>query len=129
MIVPEVTCTVCPEVMAVEDTMMSVPEVPTVRPETITVPALLRSSASAAVPVAEAVAESGVPESVRTLPDTVAGVVLSVIVANTPVAPDRALVPITSVPAAVPVVEIVGALPVPKAFTTRFIRFVFKDAR
>lgn len=127
--VPDVTCTVCPEVIDTDEIMMSVPEVPTVRPETITVPALFRSSASAAVPVAEAVADNGTPEIVSTLPDTVAGVVLRVIVANTPVAPDSALVPMTSVPAAVPVTEIVGPVAVPRAFTTRFIRFVFKDAR
>jgi len=113
----------------VDEMMMSVPDVPTVSPETITVPALFRSSASAAVPVAEAVADSGVPEMVRTLPETVAGVVLSVIVARTPVAPDRALVPMTSDPAAVPVVEMVGAVAVPSAFTTRFMRFVLSDAR
>lgn len=75
VIVPEVTCTVWPEVIEVEEMITLVPEVPTVRPPTMTVPALFRSSASAAVPVADAVALRGVPEMVSVSPETVAGVV------------------------------------------------------
>lgn len=125
--VPLVTCTDCPDVIEVEEMMMSVPVVPTVRPDTMTVPALLRISARAAVPVPEAVAVSGVPDSVSVEPDTVAGVVESVMVARTPVAPDSADVPITSVPAAVPVVLMVGAVAVPMAFATRLSRLVFSE--
>jgi hypothetical protein len=75
VIVAPVTWTVCPDVNAVLETTTSVPDVPTFKPLTITVPALFLSSASAAVPVADAVVDSGRPASVRTLPDTVAGVV------------------------------------------------------
>ena len=103
---PLVSDTVWPVDTAVALMMMSAPLVPTVRPETITVPALLRISASAAVPVPDAVAVNGVPEMVRTEPATVPGVDDSVKLANTPVAPESADVPITSVPAeAVPVDE------------------------
>jgi hypothetical protein len=122
--VPEVTCTDWPEVIEVLEMITSVPEVPTVRPDTMAVPAEFRNSAKAAVPVADAVAESGVPLRVKTLPDTVAGVVLKVNVASTPVAPERAEVPITIVPAAVPVVDMVGAVAVPRSFTTRLSRLV-----
>jgi hypothetical protein len=122
--VPLVTCTVCPEVTDVLEMMMSVPDVPTVRPLTITVPALSLNSAFAAVPVADAVVESGTPEIVSTSPDTVAGVVESVIVARTPVAPERADVPITSDPAETPVVSIVGVPAEPRAFTIIFMRRV-----
>ena len=98
--VPLVKVTVWPDVIDTLLRMISVALVPTVRPETITVPALFRISARAAVPVADAVAESGTPEMVRMVLDTiVAGVALSVIVARTPVAPDSAEVPMTNVPA------------------------------
>ena len=70
VIVPLVTWTVWPEVIEVEEMMTFVPDVPTVRPPTMTVPALLRSSANAAVPVAEAVVESGTPEMVSVSPET-----------------------------------------------------------
>lgn len=96
---PLVSDTVWPVDTAVALMMMSALLVPTVRPETITVPALLRISAKAAVPVPEAVAVNGVPEIVRTAPATVPGVDDSVKLANTPVAPDNDDVPITSVPA------------------------------
>ena len=66
VIVPEVTCTVWPVDTAVALIVMSVPLVPTVKPLTTVVPPLVRSSASAAVPVPVAVAESGVPARVRT---------------------------------------------------------------
>jgi len=101
VIVPEETVTVPPDVIVVVPRTMSVPDVPTVRPVTMGVPALLRSSAAAAVPDAEAVALNGVPDSVRTAPDTVPGVVPSVMVARTVPIAD---VPMTSEPAeAVPV--------------------------
>jgi hypothetical protein len=96
---PEVSWTVWPDVIDVVEMMMSVAEVPTVKPETITVPALLRSSARAAVPVAEAVTEIGTPEIVSVVPEATAGGFGRAIVARTPVAPDKADVPMTSDPA------------------------------
>jgi hypothetical protein len=53
----------------------------------------------AAVPDADAVADSGTPSKVRTSPDTEDAGFGRVIVARTPVAPDSADVPITRVPA------------------------------
>jgi hypothetical protein len=100
------------------------PDVLTVRPETITVPALLRSSALAAVPVAAAVADTPEALIVKVSPETEPGVVLRGSVARTPVDPDRADVPITREPAAVPVVEIVGDVAVPNELTTRLSRLV-----
>src|SRR5215213_10638257 len=78
---------------------MSEADVPTVRLPTITVPALLRISPLAAVPEAEAVADRGTPASGKTSPETVLAGLGSVIVARTPVAPDKADVPMTRVPA------------------------------
>jgi hypothetical protein len=96
--------TVPPDVIEVVPRIISVADVPTVRPETIVVPELLRNSALAAVPVADALADKGVPDSVRTPLDTVPGVVLREMVTRTPVAPLRDEVPITRLPAvAVPV--------------------------
>jgi hypothetical protein len=91
-----VTVTVWPDVIDTEFRMISVADVPTVSPVTTTVPAWLRISASAAVPVADAVADSGVPAKVATAPDMVNGVAGRGMVTNTPVAPDSAEVPITS---------------------------------
>jgi hypothetical protein len=91
--------------MDVLEIVMSDPEVPTVKPDTITLPELSRSSAFAAVPVAEAVADKGTPERVKTPLETVPGVALNVTVAKTPVAPDKAEVPITSEPAVAEPVE------------------------
>jgi len=125
--VPDVICTVCPVEIAVALIVMSVPEVPTVRPLTITVPALLRNSARAAVPVALAVAESGVPDNVNTDPETIPGVALSVIVANTPVAPESALVPMTSDPAVAAPVEEAAVLDAIKS-ATNCIRLVLSVA-
>ena len=107
--------------------MMSVPLVPTVRPETITVPALLRISAKAAVPVPEAVAVKGVPEIVKTAPATVPGVAESVNVHRTPVAPDSADVPITIVPAVAEPVDDAAVLLAIKS-ATNCIRLVFSVA-
>ena len=97
MIVPELIVTVTPEVNVVVPTVMSVPLVPTVRPETMVLPALSRNSASAAVPEFEIVAE-GVPFRVMTPEATEKLGFCSVMVASTPVEPDKAEVPITSSP-------------------------------
>jgi hypothetical protein len=127
VIVPEEQVTVRPEVIDVEPMMMSVPEVPTVRPETMAVPELFRSSAKAAVPVADAVALKGVPESVNTLPDTVPAVALRVKVAKTPVAPLRLAVPTTSEPATADPVEAAAVLPLIRSATS-CMRLVFSVA-
>tara|TARA_R110000868_G_scaffold115530_2_gene308435 strand:- start:753 stop:1082 length:330 start_codon:yes stop_codon:yes gene_type:complete len=100
VIVPAVQVTVCPDDIATEPMMTFVPDVPTVRPVTIAVPPVLRNSARAAVPVADAATDSGTPDNVRTPPDTVPAVADSAIVARTPVAPDNADVPMTRDPAA-----------------------------
>ena len=107
--------------------IISVPLVPTVKPDTMTVPALLRNSANAAVPVADAVADNGTPESVNTEPDTVPGVALSVIVARTPVAPDKADVPMTSEPAVAVPVEAAAVLVAIRS-ATNYIRLVLSVA-
>ena len=101
---------------------MSAALVPTVRPVTITLPELSRNSAFAAVPVAEAVDVNGVPDTVKTPLDTVPGVVPSVKVANTPVEPERADVPITRDPAVAVPVEDATVLPATKSATS-CIRF------
>ena len=104
--------------------MISADDVPTVRPETITLPALSLNSAFAAVPVAEAVAVKGVPDTVKTPLETVPGVEPSVNVAKTPVAPESADVPITSVPAVAEPVDAANVLPAIKSATI-CIRFDF----
>ena len=106
---------------------MSVADVPTVKAETITVPALFLISANAAVPVPVAVEVNGVPEMVRTAPATVPGVVESVKLANTPVAPESADVPITSVPAVAVPVEAAATFVAIKS-ATNCIRLVFNVA-
>ena len=111
MIVPLVSVTVWPEEIEVELIVMSVPEVPTVRPDTITVPELSRSSALAAVPVAEADAVTPEAFSVSTPPETVPGVELSGKVASTPVAPESADVPMMRLPAVAEPVEAAAVLP------------------
>lgn len=114
---PELRVTVWPVEIAVALMMISAELVPTVRPETITLPELSRNSAFAAVPVPEAVAVSGVPEIVRTPLETVPGVVPSVKVARTPVAPDKAEVPMTSEPAVAEPVEEAKVLPATRSAT------------
>jgi hypothetical protein len=105
--------------------VISVPLVPTVNPETTTVPALLRISALAAVPVAEAVPETPDGLSVRTSPEIVAAGLLSVSEQRTPVDPERADVPITRVPAdpepdaAVIVLLLIVSLTVVRRFVRR----------
>lgn len=121
---PLESVTVWPEEIAVELIVMSEPLVPTVKSETITLPALSRNSALAAVPVPEAVAVKGVPESVNTPLDTVPGVALSVNDARTPVAPESAEVPTTSVPAVADPVDEANVLPATRS-ATNCIRFDF----
>ena len=65
--VPEVTCTGTEVLKVVVETMISVPEVPTVNPEATVLLALSLSSARAAVPFADGVAVKGTPERVATL--------------------------------------------------------------
>jgi hypothetical protein len=120
--VPLESVTVWPVEIAVALMMMSAALVPTVRPVTITFPELSRNSALAAVPVAEAVAVNGVPDTVKTPLLTVPGVVPSVNDARTPVEPERADVPITSVPAVAVPVEDAIVLPATKS-ATNCIRF------
>ena len=122
VIEPEFTVTVWPDVMLVDEMMMSVPLDPTVRPETMTPPELFRNSARAAVPVAVAVAERGVPDRVSTPLVTVPVDALSVMVASTPVAPESALVPITREPATAVPVEAAAVLPETRSATS-CIRF------
>jgi hypothetical protein len=109
----------------VELIMMSVPDVPTVKPDTIVVPALLRNSARAAVPVPLAVALNGTPERVRTPLETVPGVAERVTDARTPVAPESADVPITSVPAKAVPVEAAAVFDAIRSATS-CIRLLFK---
>jgi hypothetical protein len=124
--VPEVIVTVSPVEMTSELRMISAPEpdAPTVRPPTITVPALLRSSASAAVPAVGVLFESGVPPSVNMLPETLAAGFGRVNVAITPVAPESEEVPITSEPADPAPVDAFTVLLVIKSATS-CILFVF----
>jgi hypothetical protein len=84
--------------MDVELIIISVPEVPTVRPDIIVLPPLSLNSAKAAVPVADAVADKGTPSSVATLDAMENDGFCNVIVTRTPVAPDRDDVPITNNP-------------------------------
>jgi hypothetical protein len=87
---------------AVVLTVMFVPEVPTVRPETMVFPALSRNSASAAVPLADGVAVRGTPSMVATLEAMLTEGFGRVTVASTPVAPDKLAVPMTSWPKPAP---------------------------
>lgn len=107
-----------PDEIAVALIIISVPLVPTVKPETITLPALSRNSALAAVPVPLAVDVKGVPEIVNTPLDTVPGVVPSVNVTSKPVAPESADVPITNEPADAVPLEAVCVLPATKSATS-----------
>jgi hypothetical protein len=69
---PAVHSTVCPEVIEVDGLMIiSVPDVPTVRPVTMSVPELFLNRAMTAVPVFPAVAVFVNPENDKTSPLTV----------------------------------------------------------
>jgi hypothetical protein len=105
--------------------LISAPLVATERPDTIVVPELSRSSAFDAVPDADAVPLNGVPEIVKTAPETVAAGADRVMVANTPVAPDSVLSPITSDPAVALPVEDAAVFPDTRSATS-CIRLVFK---
>ena len=98
--------------------MISEADVPTVRPDTMTVPPLVLSSALAAVPDADAATDNGVPLSVNTEPETVPGVVPRAMVARTPVAPDKPDVPITIEPAVADPVDAACVLPAIKSATS-----------
>jgi hypothetical protein len=96
---PEVICTGMPVESVVVVRLMFAALVDTVRPETTVLPALSLSSARAAVPPADGVTESGVPERVAVLEDSEnGGVDDSTTEAKTPVAPESPEVPITSNP-------------------------------
>ena len=90
--------TVCPLEIDVLLSVMSVPVVPTVRPETWTPPAPSLKRAAAAVPVVDATPECGTPASVMTPADSVHDGFDSVITTKTAAMP---AVPISSVAAAV----------------------------
>ena len=78
--------------------LMSEPDVPTVKPVTISVPPVaVRIRAAAAVPDAAAVAFLGKLENVNTPPDTVPAVASKVMVARIDAMP---VVPISSTPVA-----------------------------
>jgi hypothetical protein len=125
VIVPLEIVTVWPDVTETESRMISEADVPTVSPDTMTVPALFLSSAFAAVPDAEAATDSGVPLNVRTEPETVPGVVLSAMVANTPVAPESDDVPMTKEPAVADPVDAAAVLVAIKSATS-CIRLVLR---
>jgi hypothetical protein len=114
--VPAVHSTVWPDVIEVDGLIiMSVPEVPTVRPVTISVPELFLNRAIAAVPVLPAVAVLVKPENDKTSLLIVPHGSLQVNVASTDEYPD---VHISSVPAPVP--ESISSL-------TAVILVVFND--
>lgn len=91
--------TVCPDVMEVLSKFTSAPDVLTVSPVTMSVPAVaVRIRASAAVPVLSAeVSDFGKPENVNTPPEVVPAVEFRLMVANTDAIPE---VPISKTPVA-----------------------------